>query len=72
MKALVGNLKGKDEAFNKVQFTKEGVTYTKEQLATKVAGCKPAEVAGAAEFLRWLVQVLINVRSCFVFVWCKV
>jgi hypothetical protein len=65
MKELVNALKAKDAAaFREVQLSSrsEGL-YSTRQIADKVAGCKPGQVAGAAELLRWLIKV----RSCLAF-----
>ena len=65
MKELVNALKAKDAAaFREVQLSSksEGL-YSSRQIADKVAGCKPGQVAGAAELLRWLIKV----RSCLAF-----
>jgi hypothetical protein len=58
MKALVRDLKAKDDAFRMVQQSSQADgSYTNMQIAETIAKCRPAQVSNASELLSWLVKV---------------
>ena len=58
MKALVRDVKAKDNAFRMVQQSSQADgSYTNMQIAETIAKCRPAQVSNASELLSWLVKV---------------
>ena len=58
MKALVRDVKAKDDAFRMVQQSSQADgSYTNMQIAETIAKCRPAQVSNASELLSWLVKV---------------
>ena len=56
MRKLVQEVKAKSEAFKAVQLSSQanGGKYSPEQIAAKIAECRPEQVASAAQLLSWL------------------
>jgi len=65
MKALVRDVKGKDDAFRMVQQSSQADgSYTNMQIAETIAKCRPAQVSNASELLSWLVKVCHVSLAC--------
>ncbi len=56
MRKFVQEVKAKSEAFKAVQLSSQanGGKYSPEQIAAKIAECRPEQVASAAQLLSWL------------------
>ena len=65
MKALVRDVKAKDDAFRMVQQSSQADgAYTNMQIAETIAKCRPAQVSNASELLSWLVKVCHVSLAC--------
>jgi hypothetical protein len=65
MKALVRDVKAKDNAFRMVQQSSQADgSYTNMQIAGTIATCRPAHVSNASELLSWLVKVCHVSLAC--------
>ena len=65
MKALVRDVKAKDDAFRMVQQSSQADgLYTNMQIAETIAKCRPAQVSNASELLSWLVKVCHVSLAC--------
>lgn len=56
MTKLVQEVKAKNETFKAVQLSSQAIggKYSPEQIAVKIAECRPEQVASAAQLLSWL------------------